>query len=294
MPPATSKCAAGARRRSSICTRVRTEEVGERAIGILDLPRAAKIAGARLAVYRGLGARLEPNALAKPSSSTITRATATRNICRPSWSTRHRSPASVSCRNSLPTCSTSKAPTYGFLPRRRSSSPAFFATKLWTPTSCRSKFVPGRPAFAPAVAAAGRDTRGIIRQHQSAKWKCFQFTRPEQSYDEHEKLVRDAEALLQTLGLHCRWSWAFSAPAIWDLPPPRPTTSKSGCLRPGISKRSLPAPIARPSKPAAAAYAPKPKAARPNSCTRSTAPACRWAGHGSLSLRTINRPTAPS
>jgi seryl-tRNA synthetase len=58
--------------------------------------------------------------------------------------------------------------------------------------------------FRSEAGAAGRDTRGILRQHQFQKVELFKFTRAEQSYDELESLVRDAESILQRLGLHYR------------------------------------------------------------------------------------------
>ena len=58
--------------------------------------------------------------------------------------------------------------------------------------------------FRSEAGAAGKDTRGIKRQHQFQKVEMFKFTRPEQSYDELESLVRNAEAVLQRLGLHYR------------------------------------------------------------------------------------------
>jgi len=58
--------------------------------------------------------------------------------------------------------------------------------------------------FRSEAGAAGKDTRGILRQHQFQKVELFKFTRPGQSYDELEGLVRDAESLLQKLGLHYR------------------------------------------------------------------------------------------
>ena len=58
--------------------------------------------------------------------------------------------------------------------------------------------------FRSEAGAAGKDTRGIKRQHQFQKVEMFKFTRPEQSYEELESLVRSAEVLLQKLGLHYR------------------------------------------------------------------------------------------
>ena len=60
----------------------------------------------------------------------------------------------------------------------------------------------------------GKDVRGIIRQHQFQKVELVKFTRPEQSYEEHEKLTRNAEEVLQKLGCPtARWR---CAQAIWD------------------------------------------------------------------------------
>jgi seryl-tRNA synthetase len=58
--------------------------------------------------------------------------------------------------------------------------------------------------FRSEAGAAGKDTRGILRQHQFQKVELFKFTRPDQSYEEHEKLVANAESILQKLGLHYR------------------------------------------------------------------------------------------
>ena len=58
--------------------------------------------------------------------------------------------------------------------------------------------------FRSEAGAAGKDTRGILRQHQFQKVELFKFTQPDRSYEELESLVRDAESLLQQLGLHYR------------------------------------------------------------------------------------------
>ncbi len=60
------------------------------------------------------------------------------------------------------------------------------------------------PCFRSEAGSYGKDVRGIIRQHQFQKVELVKFTRPEQSYEEHEKLTRDAEEILQKLGLHYR------------------------------------------------------------------------------------------
>ncbi len=60
------------------------------------------------------------------------------------------------------------------------------------------------PCFRSEAGSYGKDVRGIIRQHQFQKVEMVKFTRPENSYEEHEKLTRNAETVLQKLGLHYR------------------------------------------------------------------------------------------
>ncbi|MBK5259515.1 MAG: serine--tRNA ligase, partial [Thermoanaerobaculia bacterium] len=60
------------------------------------------------------------------------------------------------------------------------------------------------PCFRAEAGAAGRDTRGLIRQHQFEKVELVKFTTPDRSWDELEKLTRDAEEILQKLNLHYR------------------------------------------------------------------------------------------
>jgi seryl-tRNA synthetase len=60
------------------------------------------------------------------------------------------------------------------------------------------------PCFRSEAGSYGKDVRGIIRQHQFQKVELVKFTKPEQSWEEHEKLTRNAETVLQKLGLHYR------------------------------------------------------------------------------------------
>jgi seryl-tRNA synthetase len=176
-------------------------EVGERA-GILDLPRAAKIAGARFSLYRGLGARLE-RALANFFLDVHTR----------NGYTEYLPPFLVN---------TASLTGVGQLPKFAADMFHIEGTDLWlTPTAeveltslyrdetldaglLPIKACAWTACFRSEAGAAGKDTRGILRQHQFQKVEMFKFTRPDQSYDELESLVRDAEALLQQLRLHYR------------------------------------------------------------------------------------------
>ena len=79
------------------------------------------------------------------------------------------------------------------------------------------------PCFRSEAGSYGKDVRGIIRQHQFQKVELVKFTRPEQSWEEHEKLTRNAEAVLQKLGLHyrvmslCTADLGFNAAKTYDL-----------------------------------------------------------------------------
>jgi seryl-tRNA synthetase len=177
-------------------------EVGEGA-GILDFGRAAKIAGARFAVYRGAGARLE-RALANFMLDVHTREHGYTEILPPFL------------------VNTESLTGVGQLPKFAADMFHLEGTDLWlTPTaeveltsfhrdetldaeSLPLKLCAWTACFRSEAGAAGRDTRGILRQHQFQKVELFKFTRPEQSYDELESLVRDAESILQRLGLHYR------------------------------------------------------------------------------------------
>jgi seryl-tRNA synthetase len=195
-------------------------EVGERA-GILDLPRAAKIAGARFALYRGLGARLE-RALANFFLDVHAR----------NGYTEYLPPFLVN---------TASLTGVGQLPKFAGEMFHLEGTDLWlTPTAeveltslfrdetldagrLPIKACAWTACFRSEAGAAGKDTRGILRQHQFQKVELFKFTRPEQSYEELESLVRDAESLLQKLGLHyrvmrlCSADLGFASAKTYDL-----------------------------------------------------------------------------
>ncbi len=195
-------------------------EIGENA-GILDLARAAKIAGARFAVYRGWGARLE-RALASFFLDTH---------------------AANGYTELLPPflVNTASLTGVGQLPKFAADMFHLEGTDLWlTPTSeveltsyrrdetldadaLPIKLCAWTACFRSEAGAAGRDTRGIKRQHQFQKVEMFKFTRPDQSYAELESLVADAEGLLQKLGLHyrvvqlCAGDMGFAAAKTYDI-----------------------------------------------------------------------------
>jgi seryl-tRNA synthetase len=195
-------------------------EVGERA-GILDLERATKIAASRFALYRGLGARLE-RALANFFLDEHTR----------NGYMEYLPPFLVN---------TASLTGVGQLPKFAADMFHLEGTDLWlTPTAeveltslyrdetldaerFPIKACAWTACFRSEAGAAGKDTRGILRQHQFQKVEMFKFARPDQSYDELESLVRDAESLLQKLGLHyrvvllCSGDMGFASSKTYDL-----------------------------------------------------------------------------
>ena len=85
------------------------------------------------------------------------------------------------------------------------------------------KYVAYTPCFRREAGSYGKDTRGLIRQHQFNKVELVKFTSPEESYEELEALVRDAETVLQRLGIHyrvvslCMGDLGFAAAKTYDI-----------------------------------------------------------------------------
>ena len=205
-------------------------EIGEGA-GILDFDSAARIAGSRFAVYKGLGARLE-RALANFFLDVHTREHGYKEILPPFI------------------VNTASLTGVGQLPKFSADMFRIEGTDLWlTPTSeveltslyreqtldaaaLPEKVCAWTACFRSEAGAAGKDTRGIKRQHQFQKVEMFKFTRPEQSYDELESLVRNAEALLQKLGLHhrviqlCTADMGFASAKTYDIEVWLPSTNE--------------------------------------------------------------------
>jgi len=196
-------------------------EVGE-AAGILDLGAAAKITGARFAVYKSWGARLE-RALANFFLDVHTREHGYTEILPPFL------------------VNTQSLTGAGQLPKFAADLFKIQDTDFWlTPTAevelhnlhrdetLGEEQLPiavtaWTACFRSEAGAAGKDTRGILRQHQFQKVELFKFTHPDNSYEEHETLVRHAETILQKLGLHyrtvllCTGDMGFASSKTYDI-----------------------------------------------------------------------------
>jgi seryl-tRNA synthetase len=174
-------------------------------LGVLDLERAVKLTGARFAVYWDLGAKLE-RALANFMLDLHTREHGYTEVLPPylvnseSMYGTGQLPKFASDLFRVPhgekdlwLISTAEVPVTN-LYRDEILDPARLPISLTAYTPC----------FRSEAGSYGKDVRGIIRQHQFQKVELVKFSRPENSYEEHEKLTHNAETVLQKLGLHYR------------------------------------------------------------------------------------------
>ncbi|MBZ5700687.1 MAG: serine--tRNA ligase [Acidobacteriia bacterium] len=196
-------------------------EVGERT-GILDLPAATKITGARFAVYKGWGARLE-RALANFFLDVHTREHGYTEILPPFVV----NTASLMAAGQLPKFAADlfklQDTDYWLTPTSEVELHNLYRDETLAEEQLPIRVTAWTACFRSEAGAAGKDTRGILRQHQFQKVELFKFTHPEKSYEEHEALVRNAESILQKLGLHyrtmllCSGDTGFASAKTYDL-----------------------------------------------------------------------------
>jgi len=207
-------------------------EIGE-TLGILDLERAAKLSGARFAVYWAEGARLE-RALINFMLDTHTRQHGYTEVLPPFMV------------NSKSLFGTGQLPKFaedlfrcvdeqGFqegqyrendhwlIPTAEVPITNLYRDEVLDETKLTVSLTAYTPCFRSEAGSYGKDVRGIIRQHQFQKVELVKFAKPEQSYDELEKLTENAEAILERLGLPyrrmllCTGDMGFSSAKTYDL-----------------------------------------------------------------------------
>src|SRR5271157_1300861 len=198
-------------------------ELGEE-LGVLDLERAAKITGARFAVYWDLGARLE-RALMNFMLDLHMREHGYTEVLPPFM---------VNADSMYGTGQLPKFEADLFkVPHGEKSLYLIPTAEVPVTNLYRDETLDGArlpisltaytPCFRSEAGSYGKDVRGIIRQHQFQKVELVKFTKPEQSWEEHERLTRDAEQVLQRLGLHyrvvslCTADLGFNAAKTYDL-----------------------------------------------------------------------------
>jgi seryl-tRNA synthetase len=198
-------------------------ELGEQ-LGVLDLERGAKVAGARFAVYWDLGAKLE-RALANFMLDLHTREHGYTEILPPFLV------------NSESMYGTGQLPKFAAdsfkVPHGEKDLWLIPTAEVPVTNLYRDEVLDGdrlpvcltayTACFRSEAGSYGKDVRGIIRQHQFQKVELVKFAHPSQSYDELEKLTRNAEMVLQKLGLHyrvmalCTADMGFSSAKTYDI-----------------------------------------------------------------------------
>ncbi|NOR05654.1 MAG: serine--tRNA ligase [Deltaproteobacteria bacterium] len=196
-------------------------EIGER-LGILDFERAAKIAGARFAVYRGLGAKLERALI---------------NFMLDLHQDLHGyteilPPFIVNEKSLLGTGQLPKFAddlfklenwNYYLIPTAEVPITNLHRDEILDEEMLPVHYMAYTPCFRSEAGSYGKDTRGIVRQHQFNKVELVKFCQPEHSYAELESLLLDAEEVLQKLNLPyrtielCTGDLGFSASKTYDI-----------------------------------------------------------------------------
>ncbi len=170
-------------------------------LGILDPETAAKVTGTRFHFYKGLGARLE-RAIISFFLNTHTENGYT-EVFPPFMVNR----ASMTGTGQLPKFEEDAfklTNDYFLIPTAEVPVTNMFRDDILDGSQLPMSFCAYSACFRAEAGSAGRDTRGLIRQHQFNKVELVKFTKPEESYAELEKLTNDAERVLQLLGLPYR------------------------------------------------------------------------------------------
>jgi seryl-tRNA synthetase len=191
-------------------------------LGILDAERAAKIAGARFALLFGKGALME-RALINFMLDTHTKHHGYKEVVPPFVA----NSKSLFGTGNLPKFEDDlfklETTDYYLIPTAEVPVTNIYQGEVLDLTGLPQKFVAYTPCFRSEAGSYGKDTRGLIRQHQFNKVELVKFAEPSTSYDELETLTRDAEEILQRLGLHyrtvvlCTGDMGFASAKTYDI-----------------------------------------------------------------------------
>jgi seryl-tRNA synthetase len=196
-------------------------ELGEQ-LGILDFERATKISGARFVVYRGAGARLE-RALIQFMLDTDTQEGGYTEIIPPLMVNQASMQGTGQFPNLVNDMFRVQDEDLYLIPTAEVPVTNLHRDEILKYSELPIKYAAYTPCFRKEAGSYGKDTKGIVRQHQFNKVELVKITNPETSYAELESLVGDAEKLLQRLGLHyrvmllCSGDLSFSAAKCYDL-----------------------------------------------------------------------------
>jgi seryl-tRNA synthetase len=191
-------------------------------LGILDLDRAAKITGARFALLTDVGALME-RALINFMLEVHTRHHGYTEVLPPFLA----NSKSLFGTGNLPKFAQDlfkvEGTDYYLIPTAEVPVTNIYQGEVLNQADLPRKFVAYTPCFRSEAGSYGKDTRGLIRQHQFDKVELVKFADPANSYDELESLTRDAEDILQRLGIHyrivalCTGDMGFSSAKTYDI-----------------------------------------------------------------------------
>ncbi len=196
-------------------------DIGEN-LKILDFARAAKITGARFPLYLGIGAKLE-RALINFMLDIHTNEHGYTEVLPPFMVSRK----TLTGTGQLPKFEEDlfklEGWDYFMIPTAEVPLTNIYAGEILSEKDLPVKFTAYTPCFRSEAGSHGKDTRGLIRQHQFNKVEMVKYTTPETSYDELESLLSDAETILQRLDLPyqvvtlCTGDLGFSAAKTYDI-----------------------------------------------------------------------------
>ena len=191
-------------------------------LGILDFETASKITGSRFALYKGMGAKLE-RAIINFMLDLHTDKHGYNEVLPPFMVNRE----SMTGTGQLPKFEEDvfkiSDREYFLIPTAEVPVTNIHRDDILKEEDLPVKYVAYTPCFRSEAGAAGRDTRGLIRQHQFNKVELVKFTKPEESYEELEKLTRNAEKVLQLLNIPyrvvkiCTGDLGFTAAFKYDI-----------------------------------------------------------------------------
>jgi seryl-tRNA synthetase len=196
-------------------------DIGEE-LGILDFTRAAKLAGARFALYKDAGARLE-RALINFMLELHTQEHGYREVLPPFLVNRDAMTGTGQLPKFEEDLFRTAETDFFLIPTAEVPVTNIHREELLSRDQLPIRYVACTPCFRREAGSYGQDVRGLIRQHQFNKVELVKFTEPEVSYDELEKLVNDAEVVLQRLKLPyrvvelCTGDLGFAATKTYDL-----------------------------------------------------------------------------
>jgi seryl-tRNA synthetase len=196
-------------------------DIGEE-LGILDFTRAAKIAGARFVLYKDAGARLE-RALINFMLDLHTQKHGYREVLPPFLVNRDAMTGTGQLPKFEEDLFRVSEPDFFLIPTAEVPVTNIHREEMLEREQLPIRYVAYTPCFRREAGSYGQDVRGLIRQHQFNKVELVKFTEPEHSYDELEKLVADAETVLQQLQLPyrvvelCTGDLSFAAAKTYDL-----------------------------------------------------------------------------